>query len=204
MDKEIVILLIGTLIIGLAGGFILNFIAYQPQIQSLRNDLASLEDEIDSRFAESEESLSELNEAFSNMSSAIDNLNRTSETEPENETATTYEQMNVQAQAASNGTHFEITFGIVNSGTANATLVALYLYQYPIHVIPDVTSLVLNGMLFPDKTFTLFIPVGSAMGGTVTLIEGSEEGFNFQSGAVLEFRFLSAQGYSYPVLVHLP
>ncbi len=204
MDKDIIVLLVGVLIIGLAGGFLLNFFVYQPQIQSLRNDLASLENEITSSLAENEKSLSDMNKTISDLRSTIDNLNSTSETGSESETITTVEQLEVQALAASNGTHFEVNFGIVNSGTANATLTSIYLYQYPIQDVPDIVSLVLNGTTYPSKSFTLPLPVGSSVGGVMTLVVGSEEGVNFQSGNVLQFLFITALGYNYPVLVDLP
>ena len=199
MDKDIIVLMVGILIIGLAGGFIINFFVYQPQIQSLKKEIAALEDELSSQFAENEKILSDLNNTISNLKAAIAKLNATSETS-ENETET-YENLMVQAQATSNGTHFEINFGIINSGTANATLTSIYLYQFPIYTIPDVTSLVVNGMVFPDKTFTLFLPVGASVGGTMTIIE-SDEGFH--SGTYLEFRVMSAKGYSYTTAVYLP
>ena len=202
MDKTIVILLIGTLIIGVASGFILNYFMYQPQIQSLRHDIASLEDEIDSYVAENEEYLSELNETISNLNATIAALNSTSET-PANETETE-EQVAIVSQAMSNGTHFEISLVIVNSGAVPVTLTELYLSQYSINVIPDVTSVVLNGTDYYNKTFSLTLPVGVSMGGLVTIIEEYEEGFNFQSGVTLEFRFISAQGYTYNTLVNLP
>ena len=87
MDKTLAILLIGTLIISLASGFIISFFVYQPQIQSLRSDIASLEDEIDSYLAENEQYLSDLNETISNLNATIAELNATSEA-PENETET--------------------------------------------------------------------------------------------------------------------
>ena len=203
MDKDIIVLLVGVLVIGLAGGFLLNFFVYQPQIQSLRNDLASLENEIASSLAQNEKSLSDMNETISDLRSTIDNLNSTSETGPEDQTVTTLEQLEVQAQATKNETHFEVNFAIVNSGTANATLTSIYLYQYPIQDVPDIVSLVLNGTTYPSKTFSLKLPVGSSVNGVMTLVAGSEEGFNFQSGNALQFLFLSA-GYNYPVIVNLP
>jgi hypothetical protein len=204
MDKDIIVLLVGILIIGLAGGFLLNFAVFQPQIQSLRNDLSSLENKIASSLAENEKSLSDMNKTISDLRSTIDNLNSTSETGSENETVTTFEQLEVQAQATKNETHFEVNFGIVNSGTANATLASIYLYQYPIQDVPDIVSLVLNGTTYPSKTFILPLPVGSSVGGVMTLVAGSEEGVNFQSGNVLQFLFISAKGYNYPVTLNLP
>lgn len=201
MDKTIVVLLIGTLIIGVASGFVLNYFMYQPQIQSLRSDIASLEDEIDSYLAENEENLSELNEVISDLNATIVALNSTSGT-PANETEIE-EQLVIEALAMNNGTHFEITFVIINTGTAPATLNALYLYQYPINAVPDVTSVVLNDTDYSNKTFSLTLSVGASMGGAVTIIEEYAEGFNFQLGTTLEFRFISAQGYTYPKLVTL-
>jgi hypothetical protein len=204
MDKDIIVLLVGMLIIGLAGGFLLNFVVYQPQIQSLKNTLSSLENEVASSLAENEKNISDMNKTVSDLRSTIDNLNGTSEAESENETITTLEQLGVQAQATSNGTDFEVAFGIVNSGTADATLTSIYLYQFPIKDVPDIVSLVLNGTTYPSKTFTLSLPVGSSVGGTMLLVAGSEEGVNFQSGNVLQFLFLTANGYNYPVIVNLP
>jgi hypothetical protein len=206
MERKLAILIIYILLIGLAGGFIVSFVVYQPQIQSLRNDLASLEDKIDSNFTENEETLSELNEAISNLNSAIEKLNSTSETIPENETKTTFESLEVQeAQATTNGTHFEVNFRIKNSGTESAALILIYLGLDPIQYIPDVTLIVVNGTAFSREVFfTLPIPVGASLEGNITLVEGLDEGLNLQSNSSIELKFISAKRYEYSVAVNLP
>ena len=203
MDKEIVVLLIGMLIIGLAGGFILNFIVYQPQIQSLRNDLAALEDEIASQFAENEETLSDLNEAIGNLSSTIDNLNRTSETGTENET-TIYDYLAVQAQAAATDTHFVIDFVIANYGTVATAVDLIYLNQIPIQNVSDVESLTINGAPVSLSGFTVPLFVGQVAQGTILLVKGLGTGLNLQSGTALELKFRSTLGYNYSTIVNLP
>ena len=206
MEKKLVILLLGVLIVGLAAGFILSFIVYQPQIIRLRNDLSSLEDEITSHFAENQESLSNLGEAISDIDSALKELNSTFETTQEDGEETKFESLEIQeAQATSNETHFEINFLIKNSGTTSAALILLFLDQYPIQYLPDVTLLVLNNSTISHTDFfTWPIAVGASVEGNLTLIKGLVEGLNLQSDTTVQLKFTSAQRYEYFTSVYLP
>ena len=208
MDRMVVIFVIGMLIIGSASGFILSYFAYQPQIHRLRYDIELLEEEFASLLDKNEETLSDLEETISELNSLIEELNSTSATEPDepDDQNQGIEYIEIQqVQATGNGTHFEIFFRLRNSGTADTSVILIYLNQYPTQYLPVVTSVVLNGTSYPPEDFfSLPIAVGESAEGTITILEGEFDGLNFQSGAAVELKFTSSQRYDYPAGVFLP
>ena len=78
-DKTIVVVFALVLVAGLAGGFILSYVIYQPQIQGLRNDINTLNKAIADNFTDYQSALDSLNAAISNFEHAAENT-----TSPEN------------------------------------------------------------------------------------------------------------------------
>lgn len=209
MERMVVVLVIGMLIIGSASGFILSFFAYQPQIQRLKYDLALLEEDFASLLEENEETLSELEETISELNSLIEELNATSATEPDEPEPQTVEYIEIeQAQATGNGTHFDIFFRLRNSGTAATYILVVYLNQYPTQLLGEeliVSSMVLNGTSYlPQDPFSFPIDVGDSAEGTITVVEGEFDSLNLKSGASIELKFTSFQRYDWPAMVTLP
>jgi hypothetical protein len=208
VERIVVFFVIGMLIIGTAGGFILSFFVYQPQIQSLRNDIGALEKQFTSLSEQNEETLTDLEETISELNSLIDELNSTSITEPDENQTETFELIEIQqAQATGNGTHFDISFSLKNSGTADTSIILIYLNQYPIPFLPEgiVTSIVVNGTSYPTEEYFDFpIAVGDSAAGTITILEGVFDVLDFQSGATVDLKFTSALRIDYPAMVVLP
>ena len=71
MEKKTVTFFIVFLLAGLVGGYILNYTIYQPQIQSLRNELDTLNLKLDTFSANYQKSIA-------NLTAIIANLNATS------------------------------------------------------------------------------------------------------------------------------
>jgi hypothetical protein len=207
MERIVVFFVIGMLIIGTAGGFIISYFVYQPQIQSLRNDIGVLEKQFASLSEQNEATLTDLEETISELNSLIEELNSTTPTEPDENQAQTYELIQIQqVQATGNGTHFDISFSLKNSGTADTSIIVIYLNQYPIQLLEGiVTSVVVNGTSYTPEAYGFPISVGNSAEGTITIHEGVFEGvLNFQSGANVELKFTSAQRYDYTAMVLLP
>jgi hypothetical protein len=112
-----------------------------------------------------------------------------------------------QAQATGNETHFDLSFTLKNSGTADTSIILIYLNQYPIPFLPEgiVTSIVVNGTSYPTEEYFDFpIAVGDSAAGTITILEGVFDVLDFQSGATVDLKFTSALRIDYPAMVVLP
>jgi hypothetical protein len=208
MERIVVFFVIGMLIIGTAGGFIISYLVYQPQIQSLRSDIGALEKQFASLSGQNEATLTDLEETISELNSLIEELNSTTPMEPEENQTQTFELIQIQqAQATGNGTHFDISFSLKNSGTADTSIILIYLNQYPIPYLTEgiVTSIVVNGTSYPTEEYFSFpIAVGDSAEGTITILEGVFDVLNFQSGATVELKFTSALRNDYSAMVLLP
>ena len=189
--------------VGLAGGYTLNYVIYQPQIQNLRNDLGTLNAKLENY----QNAINDLEAAVSNLNAIVKKSNSTfqsnatSETPPSNE-STFYENLEfLSAYATKIGTNFEVDFSLQNTGTATAVLVVLYLNAIPQQGISDLTSIVFNGTTFSkDDLLVLPLYAGDTVNGTLTLIGG----VNFIPGMSVELTFETATRNQYQITMVLP
>ena len=96
-----------------------------------------MEKKVTSFSEQNEATLTDLEETISELNSLIEELNSTSITEPDKNQTETFELMEIQqAQATGNETHFDLSFTLKNSGTADTSIILIYLNQYPIQFLP--------------------------------------------------------------------
>ncbi len=204
MEKKTPIIVTIILLIGLASGFILGSVIYQPQIQALRNDLTTLQEDINSSLTENQALLSALNATISKLNATIQNLTSTSGT-PQNQTEPLPEIMEVQsAEATTNGTHFNVTFTLKNSGATNATIVMITLNQQLLLTVSDATAFLFNGAPYYSGAFSFPILAGASAQFTLTLQQGVVDGLNLQSGDTISLVLTSARQNEYYLTLPLP
>jgi hypothetical protein len=202
VEKKIFASLIIALMVGLAGGYTLNYVIYQPQIQNLRNDLGTLNAKLENY----QNAINDLEAAVSNLnaivkkSNSTSQSNATSQTPPSNE-STFYENLEfLSANATKIGTNFEIDFSLQNTGTSSAVLAELSLDGIPQDGISDLTSIIFNGTTYSkSELLVVYLNPGDAVNGTLTLMGG----VNFVSGMSVELTLWTARE-NYPIAVILP
>jgi len=205
MEKKVSVLLIVMLIIGFAGGFILSYVVYQPQIQTLTNQVVSLEEDVDDLEDENDELLADLIDALSKLNPSNNNTNNNSDGTTPNGTED-HELLTVEADSVTtDGTHFVVKFTIRNSGEVNSAVIAMYLNEITIQNLLDVTELVFNGTsVGADDPFSFPIPIGGHAQFIMTIKEGVTTGLNLQSGDNLVIVAKSSQLYDYPITIPMP
>jgi len=205
MENKITVLLIVILIIGFAGGFILSYVVYQPQIHALTDDVSALEEENQALETENDELLSDLLDALSKINPSNNNSN-SSGTEQPNGTDTDHELLEItDVQVTTNGTHFEVDFTLENSGTINSAIIAMSINEEPIQNLLDVTALVFNGTtVSAGDSFSFPIPIGAYADFTMILQKGVTTGLNLQSGDSVALLLTSSQLNEYPMSFNLP
>ncbi len=120
-DKAIIVLFTLELVAGLAGGFTLSYVIYQPQIQGLRNDVITLNKAIADKFTDYQAALDNLNTTIQSKLNTTENApsqentnQSTSNTPPLN----LVKNVGVQNLAATkNGANSDISFNLKNTGT---------------------------------------------------------------------------------------
>ena len=186
MDKTIVVLFALVLVAGLAGGLILSYVIYQPQIQGLRNDVDTLNKEIADNFTDYQAALDNLNATIQSKLNATENA--TSQEDTNQSTSNTplpnlVESVGFQSLTATkNGENFDVSFSLKNTGTAPVGLVLLYLNGTSQQDVPELSSIVINGVIIPK---TDILALGLSPGQTAT------GGLSITGGAALHRETLS-------------
>src|SRR3989304_4664790 len=120
LDKTLVALFALVLVAGLAGGFILNYVIYQPQIQALKNDVDKLNNAIADNFTSYQASLNNLTAEISNLKAIVENTTfqqPSNESTSNDQTDNSIEMLGFQSiSAANNSGNFDISFSIKNTG----------------------------------------------------------------------------------------
>ena len=204
MDKAIIVLFTIALVAGLAGGFTLSYVVYQPQIQGLRNDVNTLNKAIADNFTDFQAALDNLNAKISNLNAtenatSQENTNQsTSNTPPLN----LVENVGVQNLAATkNGANFDISFNLKNTGTAPAALDVLNLNGTSQQNVADLNSIVINGItLSKTDILAVILYPGDTASGTISLTIGGA----FASGDTVTLAFHSTTDKFYQQSVVLP
>ncbi len=193
MEKKTVAFFIVFLLAGLVGGYILNYTIFQPQIQSLRNELDTLNFKLDAFSTSYQKSIADLTAkiAILNATSNTTNSSTNGTQQTNNETISLVEQIIFSdATATKDGANFNVAFTIQSTGTAPALLESLYLNGVLDTNVPNLNSIVINGTSVTISDFLgLYIYPGDTASGTVSLTGGG----NFVSGNTLEIAFVSAR-----------
>jgi hypothetical protein len=190
----------------LLGGYILNYVIYQPQIQNLANGLGALNAEVENYG----NAINNLNAAISKLNATVSGLNSTTSQSnstspkptptPSNESAIPEDLEFLSANATKIGKNFEVDFSLQNTGVPTATLAELSLNGIPQDAISDLTSITFNGTTYSAGD-PLIIPLnaGDTVNGTLTLIGGVD----FVSGMSVDLTIWTAVN-NYSVTVVLP
>jgi hypothetical protein len=204
-DKAIIVLFTIALVAGLAGGFTLSYVIYQPQIQGLRNDGITLNKAIADNFTDYQAALDNLNATIQSKLNTTENApsqentnQSTSNTPPLN----LVENVGVQNLAATkNGANSDISFNLKNTGTAPAALDVLSLNGTSQQNVADLNSIVINGItLSKIDILAVILYPGDTASGTISLTIGGA----FASGDIVTLAFHSTTNKFYQQSVVLP
>ena len=187
-DKAIIVLFTLALVAGLAGGLILSYVIYQPQIQGLRNDVITLNKAIADNFTD--------------YQAALDNLNATIQSTSNTPLPNLVEMVGFQSLTATkNGENFDVSFSLKNTGTAPVGLVLLYLNGTSQQDVPELSSIVINGGIIPKTDIlALSLSPGQTATGGLSITGGG----SFASGDAVLLAFQSVTNEYYQNTVVLP
>lgn len=206
LNKTLVALFALVLVAGLAGGFILNYVIYQPQIQDLKNDVDKLNNALADNFTNYQTSLDNLTAEVSNLNAIIAKQNSTSQQtsnqSTSNQTGELVERLDfLSISAVNDGGNFTISFALKNTGTAGVAIDFLYLNFTMQPYVTDLSSIVINGVTYPQTDLlALVLRSGDTANGVISLTGGS----TFASGDLVDLAFHSVIGNYYDRTVVLP
>mgnify|MGYP001103854703 CR=1 FL=1 len=95
-----------------------------------------------------------------------------------------------------------VTFGLKNTGSADATVDGLFLNGKPLDSFASV-AVYYNGVYYQVQAMNATIISGAAANLDVYIVEGLDNGITFVSGLRLDAKFHTAAGKEYPKLVQL-
>jgi hypothetical protein len=195
LEKKLAALVTIMLLVGFFGGYALNYVIFQPQIQGLQNSLDELNETVNDYNA----TIEDLRSDISSLNATIKELDGTASGSEDNQTEVPvfYESLQFQnLTAVKENSNFELNFTLKNTGNATAALEALFLNSTMHAAVDELSSFAINGTDLP--TTDLFEPLillpGDTASGVLTLAESG----TYTSGTVvvLSFRTISLKIYS--------